>query len=68
MYFISNLACINGSFGVGCIHKSSENCLNNETCENSAGGCRNCAPGREGDLCNKSKNMVYIDTESKKAY
>lgn len=42
------------------MYTCSENCLNKETCDNSDGGCRNCAPGWEGPLCNKSKNTVHM--------
>lgn len=50
-------ACANGTFGVGCMLTCSGNCLNNDTCEKSNGGCKNCAPGWEGHLCNKGKNI-----------
>lgn len=46
--------CENGTFGVGCMHTCSENCLNKETCNKYDGGCRTCAPGWEGHLCNKT--------------
>nr|XP_034320551.1 multiple epidermal growth factor-like domains protein 10 isoform X2 [Crassostrea gigas] len=46
--------CRNGTFGVRCTHTCTENCLNNEICNKSDGGCRNCAPGWEGHLCDKT--------------
>nr|XP_034320549.1 multiple epidermal growth factor-like domains protein 10 isoform X2 [Crassostrea gigas] len=46
--------CKNGTFGVLCMYKCSGNCLNNETCDKSDGGCKNCAPGWEGPLCSKA--------------
>lgn len=55
-----NSECRNGTFGVRCTHTCTENCLNNEICNKSDGGCRNCAPGWEGHLCDKSKNLMNI--------
>lgn len=58
-------ACANCTFGVGCMHTCSGNCLNNETCDKSDGGCRNCAPGWIGHLCNKGKNRYKIKLDFK---
>lgn len=38
----------------------SGNCLNNETCDKSYGGCRNCAPGWIGNLCNKACDIGWF--------
>lgn len=58
-------ACADGTFGVGCMLTCSGNCLNNDACEKSDGGCKKCAPGWEGHLCNKGKNIFNIKLDFK---
>lgn len=63
MFFFLLKECPSGYFGMNCIEKCSEHCINKATCDHVSGMCPSgCQDGFVGTHCNKCKIMFQYFT------